>query len=93
MYGPDPMHTLSNEVKACFSMLGGSVYSGTTKAAQIIKDYEADNNKRYIPSMVSPCIASAKAIMILHTLWLSHANADNLTCKNMCRILPRVQRN
>ncbi len=52
MYGPDAMHTLSGEVKACFAMLGGSIYCGTTKAAQVIKDYEADKNERYIPSKV-----------------------------------------
>ena len=52
MHGPDPMHTLSGEVKACFSMLSGSIYCGNNKSAQVIRDYEADQNKRYIPTQV-----------------------------------------
>ena len=69
MYGPDPMHTLSGEVKACFSMLSGLVYCGTTKAAQVIKEYEADKNKRYIPSKVrlASCLRIIVANMV--TLW------------------------
>ena len=78
MYGPDPMHTLSGEVKACFSMLSGSVYCGTTKAAQTIRNYEAETNKRYMPAEVKsacslcclcrPCSLVCTPIYFVHAL-------------------------
>lgn len=52
MRGPDAMHTLSGEVKGCFSMLSGAVYSGNQKSAQVIRDYEATTNKRYTEPQV-----------------------------------------
>ena len=46
------MHTVTNDVKASWAILSGSVCCGNNKTAEIIKDYEADKTKRYILSQV-----------------------------------------
>ena len=90
MYGPDPMHTLSGEVKACFSMLSGSVYCGTTKAAQTIRNYEAETNKRYMPSEVksacSLCCFLPCLVTCLYTHIFCARNAHTICmCAGRCQ--------
>ena len=45
--GPDAMHTLAGEIKACFGMLSGDPYTNSSATAQGIRDFEAQTNQRY----------------------------------------------
>ena len=50
--GPDAMHTLAGEVKACFTMLGGDPYTALNATAHAIREFEAQTNERYTPAQV-----------------------------------------
>lgn len=86
------MHTLSGEVKGCFSMLSGAVYSGNQKSAQVIRDYEATTNKRYTEPQVYIPTVHAWDVLPISTSQSTFASCATLSHDGGCRFSPKGER-